>query len=220
MTRFRGAVLLTLVLAGCSDSTTVAPDLAPSMDRLEIPAIPSGERMTGNTAMIPIYNMETGGLIYGSTPIGPALWPAKANAQAQSEFYLVVYPIGSTIGTIQCNDVPNETCPDHGPVIAGGAMQINPAVYGNGVLGHDHLSPPHGAGFHVTEYPVLVLFTSAAAANQRISSRAALNAAVTRGDVFLVPFEGFSFVNAIVNARVWAIGTPWVCPAYTLCPRP
>jgi hypothetical protein len=31
------------------------------------------------------------------------------------KFYLPVYPTGSTVGTLLCQDVPQENCPDHGP---------------------------------------------------------------------------------------------------------
>jgi hypothetical protein len=223
------AMVTVLAVAACSEApvgptaaadngmSTIAARSAAHGRPAESTGVPTGERVMGQTALIPIYNQETGGLMYGSTPKGPALWPAHPNPQAQTTFYLVVYPIGSTVGTIQCNDVPMETCPDHGPVIAGGAAQLNPAVYGDGVLGHDHLSPPHGHGFHVTEYPVLVLFTSKAAANQHLTTRAAVEAAAARGEVFLAPFTDFSFLNAIVNQRVYGNGTPWVCEAYTFC---
>jgi hypothetical protein len=214
----RHVFLFTLLLTvGCSESSTVTP---PDVDATssQVPlSNPTGERILGRTALIPIFDWDTGGLMYGSTPIGPALWPAHADPTAQSQFYLVVYPIGTTVPTIQCYDAPSETCPDHGPVIAGGAMQLVPSVYGGGVLGHDHLSPPHGHGFHVTEYPVLVLFTSAGAANQRLTTKAAVEAAAGRGEVVLVPFQDFSFVNAIVNQNLYVRGTPWVCPAYTFC---
>ena len=111
-----------------------------------------------------------------------------------------------------------ETCPDHGPVIAGGAMQIMPGVYGGGVLGHDHLAPSHGTEFHATEYPMAVLFTSAGAAQEHLTTKAQIEAAAVRGDVIVVPLPDFSFLNALVNARVYELGKPWTCPAYTLCP--
>jgi len=225
----RGALsLLALFAIGCSNmeqpsapNKLSATGSSPLMAKSLSDPSPSGERINGQTALIPIYDLASGGIIYGSTPKFVALWPAHANPAAQGTFYLVVYPI-SAGGTAapQCYDVPNETCPDHGPVIAGFAMQLNPAVYGNGVLGHDHLSPPHGDGFHVTEFPVLVLFTSQAAAAQHFTTKAEVDAAAQRGDVFMVPGEAFSFLNAIVDGHVYDHGTPWVCPAYTRCERP
>lgn len=214
----RALLVISLWTVGCGEASTITPpDVEASASQAPL-SNPTGERILGRTALIPIFDWNTGGLIYGSTPMGPALWPAHANPTAQSQFYLVVYPIGTAVQTIQCYDAPSETCPDHGPVIAGGAMQLVPSVYGGGVLGHDHLSPPHGHGFHVTEYPVLVLFTSAGAANQRLTTRAAVQAAAGRGEVVLVPFPDFSFVNAIVNQNLYVRGRPWVCPAYTSCP--
>jgi hypothetical protein len=218
---FSPAVLALVLVIGCTESTTVEPgSSSPQMSSVTNSTVPTGERVLGRTALIPIFDWSTGGLQYGSTPMGPALWPAKPSADAQNVFYLVVYPIQSTVGPIQCYDVPNETCPDHGPVIAGAAMQFLPTVYGAGVLGHDHLSPPHGKEFHATLYPILVLFTHTSFANQRLTTRAAVNAAAARGEVFLAPAEGFSFLNAVVNQTVWANATPWVCPAYTACPPP
>jgi hypothetical protein len=218
MSRMSDAVALLAVLlsAGC-DSTTVGPtDVEPTSSQVPL-SNPTGERILGRTALIPIFNWDTGGLLYGSTPIGPALWPAHGNPVAQSQFYIVVYPSTTTVPVIQCYDVPLETCPDHGPIIAAGAMQAIPSVYGGGVLGHDHLSPPHGPGFHVTEYPVLVLFTSAVAANQRLTTKAQVEAVAAAGDAVLFPLPGFSFINAIVNQALYVRATPWVCPAFTHC---
>src|SRR5262245_10255444 len=134
MRRTHAAPLFALLIAAaCNESTPVAPTDAPLTNRGGISMAKkngddgpqTGERFMGRTALIPIFDWETGGLIYGSTPTGPALWPAKPSPNAQTTFYLVVYPITSTVPLIQCYDVPNETCPDHGPVIAGGAMQLN-----------------------------------------------------------------------------------------------
>jgi hypothetical protein len=226
MSRLRHAAIFTLLFAAaCNDSTlpTAAARLAtasPLASMNVAAAEPSGERFKGSTALIPIFE-STSGIIYGSTPTGPALWPANPNQNAQGTFYLVVYPVTSTVGQLQCMDVPQETCPDHGPVIAGGAMQIYPPVYGAGVLGHDHLSQGHGGpGFHVTEYPILVLFTNAAAANHRLTTKADVDAAVATGQVFLFEVPSFSFHNSIINAAMYNNATPWVCPAYTLCPAP
>jgi len=64
---------------------------------------------------------------------------------------------------------------------------------------------------------VLVLFTSAAAANQHLVTKADVDGAALRGEVFLVPFADFSFLNAIVNGNVYDNAAPWICPAYTFC---
>lgn len=201
-----------------SDRSAGAPPHAARI-QADASASPSGERITGQTVLIPIYNEDDGSLIYGSTPKGVALWPAHAASAAQGQFYLIAYPVGADASP-QCRDYPFESCPDHGPTIAGFAMQLDPAVYGNGVLGHDHLSPPHGKDFHATLYPVLVMFTSMAVANQRFTTTAEVQAAAQRGDVFMVAGEPFSFLNAVVNQRVYDNGVPWVCPAYTRCDRP
>jgi hypothetical protein len=187
---------------------------------------PSGERMAGKAMLIPIYNTETGGLLYGSTPMGPddipgqpgpPMWPAAANPSAQSLFYIVAYPVGTTVGTLQCAHVPMDTCPDHGPLVAQGAAAILPSVYGGpdtlGVLGHDHLSPPHASGdFHVTEAPRLVLFTNKAFANEHLTTLAAINAAAAVGHVIVVDPAvlglDLSFLNALVNQAAYDHATP------------
>lgn len=88
-------------------------------------SIPSGEVVVGRTVIEPVYDDMTGAIRYVSTPMG-APDPVKSNPIAAAPFYLPVYPVGSTVGTLVCQDVPAENCPDHGPLIAGAAAQINP----------------------------------------------------------------------------------------------
>jgi hypothetical protein len=210
-------------------ATVIATVLATSAGSAPAPAASttqSGERMVGKAMLIPIYNTETGGLLYGSTPMGPddipgqpgpPMWPAAANGHAQSLFYIVAYPVGTTVGTLQCSHVPADNCPDHGPLVAQGAAAILPNVYGGpdtrGVLGHDHLSPPHGGGsFHVTEAPRLVLFTDKSFANEHLTTLAAINAAAAVGHVIVVDPAvlglNLSFLNALVSQSAYDRGTP------------
>jgi hypothetical protein len=74
-------------------------------------SIPSGEVVVGGTVIEPVYKDETGAIGYVSTPINA---PLKANSRAWAPFYVPVYPVGSTVGTLQCQDVPVENCPTHG----------------------------------------------------------------------------------------------------------
>lgn len=189
-------------------------------------SLPSGERIvggttsTGGTVIEPVYDDMTGQIRYVSTPRGTPN-PVKSNPRAAAPFYLPVYPTGSNPGTLLCEDVPVENCPDHGPLVAGAAAQIMPNVYGGGVIGHDHLmaGPGSGGDFNVAWVPTLVLFTSTAAADNpsnHITSLAQLNALVASHDVIEVPLNGsngtpnLTFHCSVVSAAVYAHGTPFL----------
>jgi len=135
-----------------------------------------------------------GAIKYVLTPMG-APNPVKSNPISWAPFYLPVYPVGSTVGTLMCQDIPTENCPDHGPLVAGGAAQIDPAVYGDGVIGHDHLmaGPASGGDFNIAWEPILVLFTSKAAANTHLITKAQVDAAVASGAAFEVPLPQLTF---------------------------
>jgi hypothetical protein len=173
-------------------------------------SVPSGERVTGQSVLEPVYNDEQAGTIgYVSTPL-KAPTVVKANPAAWSPFYVPVYPFGSTVGTLLCMHVPVDNCPDHGPGIADAAAAIMPDVYGAGVLGHDHLMDfPGGADFDVAWEPILVLFTSKAAANEHLLTDAQIEAAVDAGRAIEVPVPTLTFHCAAVSARVYALGTPF-----------
>jgi hypothetical protein len=172
-------------------------------------SIPSGERVVGQSVVEPVYNDEQAGTIgYVSTPMH-APNPVKANPRAWSPFYVPVYPAGSTVGALLCMHIPEENCPDHGPGIADAAATIMPQVYKDGVVGHDHLMDfPGGADFDVAWEPILVLFTSKAAANEHLLTDAQIDAAVERGDAIEVPVPTLTFHCQAVSARVYALGTP------------
>ena len=127
----------------------------------------------------PVYNDERAGVIgFVSTPLRA---PLAANPRAWSPFFVPVYPVGSTVGLVLCQHKPVENCPDHGPLIAGAAAAIMPSVCGpgdgSGVIGHDHLMDfPGGADFDVAWEPILVLFTSKAAANEHLLTDAQIEA--------------------------------------------
>ncbi len=169
--------------------------------------IPSGERILGQSVLEPVYNDEQAGIIgFVMTPLHA---PMNANPRAWAPFYVPVYPVGSTVGTLLCSHTPVDNCPDHGPGIAGAAQAIMPAVYGDGVLGHDHLMDfPGGRDFNVAWEPILVLFTSKAAANEHLLTDDEIEAAVNRGDAIVVPVPEQTFHCQAVSEAVWARGTP------------
>jgi len=215
--RFVGAGLLALLFgSGCGEASTIEPLTVPPAMQAKSPVVFQGEKVHANSVINVLYDWdvgENGPVVYASRPMGPARWPEHNHENSVDFIYVVVYPIGTTVTGLMCYDTPMETCPDHGPDVAAGAMQINPAVYGGGVLGHDHMSPQRAA--HA--YAVFMLFTNAAAANTHITTRAQIHAAIASGDAFLVPVPDLSFHNAPVDGRVYELATPWICPAYTFC---
>jgi hypothetical protein len=172
-------------------------------------SIPSGERGLGQTVIEPVYNDEQAGEIgYVLTP-SHAPNPVKSNPRAWAPFYLPVYPVGSTVGPLLCEHTPTENCPTHGDLIAGAAQSIMPSVYSAGVLGHDHLMDfPGGRDFNISWEPILVLFTSADAANEHILTDVQIEAAVDRGDAIAVPLPPATFLCAAVPASVYQKATP------------
>ena len=187
-------------------------------------SLPSGERIVGGhgshggTVVEPVYDDMTGQIRYVSTPRGVSD-PVNSNPVASAPFYLPVYPASSTIGvTLNCQDVPAENCPDHGPAVAGLAQALEPGVYGGGVIGHDHLmaGPGSHGDFNVAWVPTLVLFTNSAAANTHITTLTQLNAMIASGAVTTVPLDGsnglpnLTFHCSVVSAAVYANGSPFL----------
>jgi hypothetical protein len=185
--------------------------------------VPSGERINGGsgshggTVVEPVYDDMTGAIRYVSTPRGTPD-PVKSNPIAAAPFYLPVYPAGSTVGPLLCAHEPVENCPDHGGPIAGLAQAFVSSVYGEGVLGHDHLmaGPASHGDFNVAWVPVLVLFTNKTAANTHIITLAQLEALKESGDVIEVPLDGsnglpnLTFHCSVVSASVYEHGRPFL----------
>ncbi len=185
----------------------VAPTLAAAG------GLPTGETKLGQTTIEPAYDDANGTLVYLSTPNNAHVNPVFAHNVAP--IYLPVYPVGSTVGTLNCQDTTAttvENCPDHGPAVAGAAMQIFGSVYGGGVLGHDHLVgiASTGGDFNILWEPVLVLFTNADAADgeNHVTTLAELNALVASGDVVEIPLPPLTFHCSVVSAAVYQKGTP------------
>jgi hypothetical protein len=168
--------------------------------------VPSGQRVLGQSVVEPVYDAEHAGAVgFISTPQHA---PLASDSRAWAPLYLPVYPTGSTVGQLICPHVPVDTCPDHGPVIAGLAQAFAPDVYGGGVIGHDHVAQLRGVGFHVALEPTVVLFTSKAAADEHLTTRASIDAAIARGDAIAIPLEAAALHGEQVAARVWSLATP------------
>jgi len=185
-------------------------------------SLPSGERIVGGngshggTVVEPVYDDMTGQIRYVSTPRGTPN-PVKSNPVAAAPFYLPVYPAGASVPTLNCQDVPVENCPDHGPKVAAAAAAIDPLVYGGGVIGHDHLmaGPGSHGDFNVAWVPTLVLFAPGAAITH-ITTLDQLNQLLGSHVVFTVPLDGtngtpnLTFHCSVVSAAVYAHGTPFL----------
>lgn len=169
--------------------------------------------MVGQVSIEPVYNDMTGAPAYVATPVNSPN-PTPTNPVAWAPIYLPVYPTGSTVGTLNCMGVPGN-CPDHDGAVAGVAMGAMPSVYGDGVIGHDHLLavPGSGGDFNIAWEPVLVLFTNKAAANEHITTLAQINAAVARHDAIEIwtgmnGAPDLTFICAVVPATTYWRGTP------------
>ena len=200
-------------LAACAPDSPAAPPSQPALAFSTASptsaALPSGERIVGKVAIEPAYNADNGEIVYLLTP-EKATFPSKANAHARSPLYLVEYPVGSTVGTLNCQGVPGN-CPDHDLAVASVATSAMPSVYGTDptlLPGHDHIVDPPGApDFNVAWEVIEVLFTNAAAANTHLTTDAEIAAAVARGDAIEIDL-GFAFNCSVVPASLYWKGTP------------
>ncbi len=173
-------------------------------------SLPSGETLVGQAGVEPAYNDLNGNVVYLLTPIHAPL-PVESSPASWAPFYLVAYPAGSGVGTLNCMGVPGN-CPDHDGTIAGAATHIMPSVYGTNpatVIGHDHLLAPPASGgdFNIAWHVFLVLFTNSGAANQHITTLAQLTTALAAHQVIQVD-SGIIFTCAVVPASVYLSGTP------------
>lgn len=173
-------------------------------------SLPSGEMQVGQTLVEPAYNDVNGQINYLLTPIR-APDPVKSNASSWAPFYLVAYPAGSTVGTLNCMGVPGN-CPDHDGPIAGAATAIMPSVYGTDpttVIGHDHLMAPQASGgdFNIAWHVYLILFTSKSFANQHLTTLGDISAALAAHQVIQID-SGIVFTCTVVPAVVYNSGTP------------
>jgi hypothetical protein len=180
--------------------------------------VPSGEVTVGHTTIEPAYNDANGQMVYLSTPSGVQV---NANSHDVAPIYMPVYPVGSSVGTLNCEDqtaATTENCPDHGPLLAGLvesiAAHMGSSVYSGGVLGHDHILgvPSTGGDWNVDWLPVIVVFTPQAvtdgAINAPITTVAELDSLVANNDVIEVPLPPATFHCAVVSAAVYDHGTP------------
>ncbi len=178
----------------------------------------SGQVVQGNNIVESAYDTADGSVAYILTHEGtPESDPV--NKQAVSPLYIVVYPteVSGTIGTVNCQHQPMDNCPTHGPVFAGLAKAMVPSVYGNGVWGHDHIGAfsagrGNGGNFNVAWVPVAVLFKTADAATNHITTLQQLQAAEKANQVTEVWLWDAVFQGSSVSGTVYNNGTP-ITPA-------
>jgi hypothetical protein len=203
------------LLAACAPDSATAPPQArsaanPSFAQATSSALPSGERLLGQSSIEPAYEDVSGRLIFLSTPIRSP-FPTHTSEHAVAPLYLVEYPPGSTVGTMNCMGVPGN-CPDHDIEVATAATTIMPLVYGTdpaAVPGHDHLvsGPASHGDFNVAWEVVEILFTNKAAGNTELTTEEAVDDAIKRGDAIEVDL-GFAFHCSVVAAAAYFRGTP------------
>jgi hypothetical protein len=180
-------------------------------------ALPTGETHFATTTIEPGYNDANGSLVYIATPANAHVNPNFDHSVAP--IYLPVYPIGTTVGTLNCEDTTattTENCPDDGPLVASAAQQISTemgfgAVYSGGVLGHDHLMgiASTGGDFNINWEPVLVLFTNSTVADsEHVTTLDQLTALVANGDAVEIPVPPLTFHCSVVSAAVYNHGAP------------
>jgi hypothetical protein len=209
---FKSRTVLTLVTLLLL-AATIAASLAFVTHSRAVAAVsaPSGERIHGQNVLEPTTDDTTGNVTFVMTPLNA---PENANPRAWAPFYVPVYPVGVSFGPLQCTHlvagVESDNCPDHGPPIAAAAASAFPNVYGNGVLGHDHLMAPPGSGgdFNIAWEPILVLFTNTAAAQTRLTTLTQINAVVNSGNAIEVPLPQLTFHCEVVPANIYANSTP------------
>lgn len=184
-------------------------------------SLPSGEVTVGRTVIEPAYDDTTGGLVYLSTPMGTSNGHLNPNFQHNvAPIYLPMYPVGSPVGVLNCQDTTattTENCPDHGPEVAAATIAISTqghfgSVYAKGVLGHDHLVgiASTGGDFNVLWEPVLVIFTNPAAATQHVTTLSQINTLVGHGDAIEAPVPAATFHCSVVSAAVYNNGSPFL----------
>jgi hypothetical protein len=178
---------------------------------------PSGQRTFGQSVLEPVYNAEDAGAIGYIKQPTKAPQPVPSNPKAWSPFYLVVYPVTSTVPstvTLFCRHTPApENCPTHGNAISGLALAQEPSVYGAGVAGHDHLMDfPGGDDFNIAWEPMVVLFTAKGVTdgtvNQHLVTDAQVDAAVNNQDAIVVPLPQRTFLCASVPESLYDRSTP------------
>ena len=203
-------ILLPLAITAAVTVTLTTPANAASL-------VPSGERSFAQSTLEPAYDAAHAGVItYLLTP-NKAPNPVKSNPKSWAPIYVPVYPVGSTAASgYNCAHTPVENCPSHGDGVADAAQAISVHngfgdVYKAGVAGHDHvLDVPGGDDFNIAWEPVLVLFTTADAANEHLVTDSAILAAQARGDVVLIPVASLTFHCSVVPVTLWNKGTPIV----------
>jgi hypothetical protein len=136
---------------------------------------PTGQHVMGQSVLEPVYNDESAGQIGFIMQPENAPQPVNANQHAWAPFYLVVYPMSSTVAeagtTFLCQHLPVDNCPTHGPGIANLAMAQEPTVYASGVAGHDHLMDfPGGPDFNIAWEPTVLLFTPKGVADGTVNT--------------------------------------------------
>jgi hypothetical protein len=194
----------------------IAAALVPAVSAADSGTIPSGQRVSDQRVLEPVYNAESFGEIGYIMQPEQAPQPLPANPVAWAPFYLVVYPVTSTVAmttTLLCQHLPVDNCPTHGNGIASLAQAREPSVYGVGVAGHDHVMDfPGGSDFNIAWEPTVILFTpqgvADGAVDEHLLTDDQIDAAVSSGDAIEIPLPARTFVCASVPELLYDRATP------------
>ncbi len=120
----RGGSRLKRLLIGAPALVLLLTEMIPLTSRVHAASLPDGERILRQNVLEPVFDDTTGNVTFVMTPINA---PLHAKPASWAPFYVPVYPVGASVGTLQCAHLPADNCPDHGPQIAGAAASIVPA---------------------------------------------------------------------------------------------
>jgi hypothetical protein len=182
--------------------------------------LPTGETRLGQSLIEPAYDYTTGQIIYLLTP-EKSPFPTDTSSHAVAPLYLVEYPPGSNVGTLNCIGVPGN-CPDHDAAVAGAAVSIGLGMFGPSspygtdptkVPGHDHLVglAATGGDFNIAWEVWEILFTPKAVADGAIThltTTSQINTALANGYITKPMDLGFAFHCSVVSAAAYNAGTP------------
>lgn len=197
---------------------------APPNARASVVPWQTGMRAVGNGATIePAVNDTNGSQVFMITPNKSPFYDGSANPDApppppfnhvNAPFYLVTYPLASTVDTGPGASPLN--CYTEGFFTAGLPYNCNHAQI-PGMKGHDHLvgvpgSAKAGGDFDVPWHVLVTMFTQQGiddgAMNTRIVTLAQLKAAQAKGDVTGFIDTHIYFMCPVVSGAVYRHGTP------------
>jgi hypothetical protein len=184
---------------------------------------PSGQVAFGQSTIEPAYDDMTGDLIFLLTPNHTPL-NVNSNPQSWAPIYLPMYPVGTTVGPLNC--IP-QNC-DHlqvlppdlvaalglGSVYPTGTISTKYGQFTGGlVAGHNHLVgiARTSGDFNIAWHVYLILFTpkgvADGATNQNLTTLSQMQGALNNGDAVGPIDSGIVFHCSAVSEAVYLQGS-------------